>query len=133
MFCCLWRRTRCSRYRLWRLPSTRAKPSLALELRRCCCSSSEFTTPGTASSTMYLSTCGNEQGSRRAQAPARRIAALTGTPRTAGGDASIENGNNGFVLSEELTVLRDQVRRIIRDEIIPIESRLDPTRPKFQR
>jgi hypothetical protein len=82
---------------------------------------------------MYLSTCGNEQGSRRAQAPARRIAALTGTPRTAGGDASIENGNNGFVLSEELTVLRDQVRRIIRDEIIPIESRLDPTRPKFQR
>ena len=38
----------------------------------------------------------------------------------------MENGNNGFVLPEELTALRDQVRRIIRDEIIPIEARLDP-------
>ena len=32
----------------------------------------------------------------------------------------MENGNNGFVLSEELTALREQVKRIIRDEIIPI-------------
>ena len=38
----------------------------------------------------------------------------------------MENGNNGFVLSEELTALREQVKRIIRDEIIPIEDRLDP-------
>ena len=28
----------------------------------------------------------------------------------------MENGNNGFVLSEELTALREQVKRIIRDE-----------------
>ncbi len=32
----------------------------------------------------------------------------------------------GFQLSEELSALRDQVRRIIRDEIIPIEKTLDP-------
>jgi acyl-CoA dehydrogenase len=38
----------------------------------------------------------------------------------------MENGNNGFVMPEELVALRDQVRRIIRDEIIPIESRIDP-------
>ena len=31
-----------------------------------------------------------------------------------------------FVLSPELTALRDQVRRIIRDEIIPIEAKCDP-------
>ena len=38
----------------------------------------------------------------------------------------MENGINGFVLSEELRRLRDQVRRVIRDEIIPIEDRIDP-------
>jgi alkylation response protein AidB-like acyl-CoA dehydrogenase len=38
----------------------------------------------------------------------------------------MDKGNSGFVLSEELTALRDQVRRIIRDEIIPIEERIDP-------
>src|SRR6266446_10548200 len=43
----------------------------------------------------------------------------------------MENGNNGFVLSEELTALREQVRRIIRDEIIPIENRLDPDAPEI--
>ena len=32
----------------------------------------------------------------------------------------------GFVLSEEMRLLRDQVGQIIRDEIIPIEQRLDP-------
>jgi hypothetical protein len=37
------------------LPHARG-PCLVLELRRCCCSSSAFTTPGTASPTMYLST-----------------------------------------------------------------------------
>ena len=46
----------------------------------------------------------------------------------------MENDNNGFVLSEELTALREQVRRIIRDEIIPIEktprSRRAPKFPK---
>ncbi|HZO82004.1 MAG TPA: acyl-CoA dehydrogenase family protein [Candidatus Binataceae bacterium] len=38
----------------------------------------------------------------------------------------MENGERGFELSEELKTLRQQVRRIIRDEIIPIENRLDP-------
>jgi len=32
----------------------------------------------------------------------------------------------GFVLSDEMRLLRDQIRQIIRDEIIPIEQRLDP-------
>ena len=32
----------------------------------------------------------------------------------------------GYRLPEELTALRDQVRRIIREEIIPAESRVDP-------
>ena len=45
----------------------------------------------------------------------------------------MENGNNGFVLSEELTALREQVKRIIRDEIIPIEDRLDPDAPEFRK
>lgn len=33
---------------------------------------------------------------------------------------------NGFKVSDELSALRDQVRRIIRDEIIPIERKIDP-------
>ena len=45
----------------------------------------------------------------------------------------MENSNNGFVLSDELRALRDQVKRIIHDEIIPIENRLDPDRPRFPR
>ena len=32
----------------------------------------------------------------------------------------------GFQLSEELVMLRDQVRRIIREEIIPVEQMIDP-------
>ena len=32
----------------------------------------------------------------------------------------------GFTLPQELTMLRDQVRRIVRDEIIPIEQSIDP-------
>jgi acyl-CoA dehydrogenase len=32
----------------------------------------------------------------------------------------------GYQISEELAALRDQVRRIIRDEIIPIEAKCDP-------
>jgi acyl-CoA dehydrogenase len=35
----------------------------------------------------------------------------------------------GFTLPEELRILRDQVRRFIRDEIIPLEQRLDPDAP----
>jgi acyl-CoA dehydrogenase len=35
----------------------------------------------------------------------------------------------GFTLPDELRVLRDQVRRFIRDEIIPLEQRLDPDAP----
>jgi len=32
----------------------------------------------------------------------------------------------GFTLPQELTMLREQVRRIVRDEVIPIEQRIDP-------
>lgn len=35
-------------------------------------------------------------------------------------------GDSGFKMSDELTALRDQVRRIIHDEIIPIEQKIDP-------
>src|SRR5919106_1428069 len=35
----------------------------------------------------------------------------------------------GFTLPDELRVLRDQVRRFIREEIIPLEQRLDPDAP----
>ena len=37
------------------------------------------------------------------------------------------DNDTGFQLSPELSALREQVRRIIRDEIIPIEKKLDPT------
>ncbi len=37
----------------------------------------------------------------------------------------MEDGQ-GFVLSPELELLREQVRAVIRDEIIPIERRIDP-------
>jgi len=32
----------------------------------------------------------------------------------------------GYQLPQELIALRDQVRRVIRDEVIPAESRVDP-------
>jgi acyl-CoA dehydrogenase len=35
----------------------------------------------------------------------------------------------GFSLPDELRILRDQVRRFIREEIIPLEQRLDPDAP----
>lgn len=35
----------------------------------------------------------------------------------------------GFTLPQELQMLRDQVRRIVREEIIPIEQRIDPDAP----
>jgi acyl-CoA dehydrogenase len=39
--------------------------------------------------------------------------------------------NGGFQLAPELAALRDQVRKIIRDEIIPIEARVDPDAPEI--
>ena len=41
------------------------------------------------------------------------------------------DADNGFALSPELRALRDQVGKIIREEIIPIEARSIPTPPKF--
>ena len=38
---------------------------------------------------------------------------------------------NGFALSPELSALRDQVGKIIREEIIPIEARIDPDAPEI--
>src|SRR2546430_17681476 len=35
----------------------------------------------------------------------------------------------GFTLPDELRVLREQVRRFVRDEIIPLEQTLDPDAP----
>ena len=37
----------------------------------------------------------------------------------------------GFTLPDELVALREQVRRVIRDEIIPIEQRIDPDAPEI--
>ena len=39
---------------------------------------------------------------------------------------SFMENDTGFQLSDELSALREQVRRIIRDEIIPLEKKLDP-------
>src|ERR1700686_4438867 len=41
------------------------------------------------------------------------------------------DAENGFVLSPELRALRDQVGKIIREEIIPIEARCDPDAPEI--
>src|SRR5262249_34206719 len=35
----------------------------------------------------------------------------------------------GFTLPDELRILREQIRRFIREEIIPLEQRLDPDAP----
>src|SRR6266700_5906759 len=37
----------------------------------------------------------------------------------------------GFTLPEELRILREQIRRFIREEIIPLEQRLDPDAPSL--
>ena len=37
----------------------------------------------------------------------------------------------GFTLPDELRVLRDQIRRFIREEILPLEQRLDPDAPEI--
>ena len=39
----------------------------------------------------------------------------------------------GFTLPDELRALRDQVRRFVRDEIVPLEQRLDPDAPDIPR
>jgi acyl-CoA dehydrogenase len=39
--------------------------------------------------------------------------------------------NGGFQVAPELAALRDQVHKIIRDEIIPIEARVDPDAPEI--
>ena len=41
------------------------------------------------------------------------------------------DAENGFALSPELRALRDQVGKIIREEIIPIEARCDPDAPEI--
>ena len=37
----------------------------------------------------------------------------------------------GYQLPDELQAVREQVRRFIRDEIIPIEQRIDPDAPEI--
>src|SRR5262245_1560140 len=37
----------------------------------------------------------------------------------------------GYRLPEELAALRDQVRRFVRDEILPVEQRIDPDAPEI--
>ena len=36
---------------------------------------------------------------------------------------------SGFTLPDELRIIAEQVRRFIREEIIPLEQRLDPDAP----
>jgi acyl-CoA dehydrogenase len=43
----------------------------------------------------------------------------------------MDTADGGFQLTPELSALREQVRRIIRDEIIPIESKIDPDAPEI--
>ena len=35
----------------------------------------------------------------------------------------------GFQISEELNMIREQVRRIVTEDVIPAESRVDPDAP----
>src|SRR5258708_39493948 len=37
----------------------------------------------------------------------------------------------GFTLPDELRLIREQIRRFIREEIIPLEQRLDPDAPSL--
>ena len=37
----------------------------------------------------------------------------------------------GFRLPDELLALREQIRRVVRDEIIPVEQRIDPDAPEL--
>src|SRR3989442_13293016 len=39
----------------------------------------------------------------------------------------------GFTLPDELRAIREQVRRFIQEEIIPLEQRLDPDAPEIPR
>src|SRR5260370_32266391 len=51
--------------------------------------------------------------------------------RETGGGTVLMDAENGFALSPELRALRDQVGKIIREEIIPIEARCDPDAPEI--
>src|SRR5206468_2477303 len=37
----------------------------------------------------------------------------------------------GFRLPDELLALREQIRRVVRDEVIPVEQRIDPDAPEL--
>ena len=37
----------------------------------------------------------------------------------------------GYALPAELVALREQIRRIVRDELLPIEQRIDPDAPEI--
>jgi acyl-CoA dehydrogenase len=37
----------------------------------------------------------------------------------------------GYRLPDELLALRDQIKRVVRDEVIPVEQRIDPDAPSF--
>ena len=37
----------------------------------------------------------------------------------------------GYALPPELIALREQIRRIVRDELLPIEQRIDPDAPEI--
>ncbi len=39
----------------------------------------------------------------------------------------------GFTLPDELRLLREQVRRFVREEIVPLEQALDPDAPDIPR
>jgi hypothetical protein len=37
----------------------------------------------------------------------------------------------GFRLPDELLALREQIRRVVRDEVIPVEQQIDPDAPEL--
>src|SRR4029453_10897786 len=37
----------------------------------------------------------------------------------------------GYKLPDELLALREQIRRVVRDEVIPVEQRIDPDAPEL--
>src|SRR5690349_12127782 len=62
---------------------------------------------------------------------ARRAKKKPGPARTFRRGDPVMETEGGFQLSGELSALREQVRRIIRDEIIPIEQKIDPDAPEI--
>src|SRR5262249_18510359 len=64
---------------------------------------------------------------------ARRRRAVPGVadPDLSPGEGLVTPQFPGFRLPDELLALREQIRRVVRDEIIPVEQRIDPDAPEL--